>query len=335
LANSTGTSAKRGAIVGHDVAATSIQLDDLDRALIEKLRHDGRAGNRSLAADLNVNEVTISARLRRLEDAGVMRVVAITDIRLFGHREFAFAMVKVVGRSVRAVAADFAKLPESIGVTICTGRFDIIVPILGRDRVHIADLFGNVLPKIRGVSEVQGSMALDVLKYDSKWSLFSVDPGTTPRAQESDTVDQMDLAIIALLQQNARRSNRQIAAELGVSEGTVRVRVKRMLADRVFRIQAVSDIVVSGIGAHAYLFISAAPGKVNDVAKTLARRDDVAQVTRVLDRFDLIAVLLSPDRPTLINSILDEIAQSPGVRRTETLDSVATLKHTYAWTWIV
>lgn len=313
----------------------TVELDKLDHALIEKLRHDGRAGNRSLAAELKVNEVTIAARLRRMEDAGVMRVVAITDIRLFGHREFAFAMIEVAGRSVHAVAADLAALPESIGVTICTGRFDIIVAILGRDRLHIADLFGTILPKIKGVNVIHGSMALDVLKYDSKWALFGVDPGSMPEAMPSDTVDQMDLAIIALLQRNARRSNRQIAAELGVSEGTVRVRIKQMLANRVFRIQAVSDIVASGVAAHAYILVTAAPGKVNDVAKALARRDDVAQITRVLDRFDLVAVLHSTDRPSLIHNIMNEIAQLPGARRVETLDGVASLKHSYAWTWIV
>lgn len=311
------------------------ELDQLDRSLIEQLRGDGRKGNRALAAELNVNEVTVASRLRRLEESGVMRVVAITDMRLFGHREFAFAMINVSGRSAFSVAAELAELPEAIGVTICTGRYDIIVPVLGRDHRHLAELFGNSLAKVKGVSAIHGSMALDVLKYDSKWSLLGVDPGTMPEAQPSDTVDQMDLAIIERLQLNARRSNRQIAADLGVSEGTIRVRIRRMLADRVFRIQAVSDIVISGVGAHAFVGIKAAPGKVDDVAKALAKREDVAQITRVLDGFDLIAVLLAGDRAALITSILDDIAMTPGVRHTEAFDGVDTLKHTYAWTWIV
>ena len=334
MATSSNSGGRRGAQPPRP-EVPSIELDALDHALIEKLGRDGRAGNRALATELNVNEVTVAARLRRLEDSGVMRVVAITDIRLFGHREFAFAMIQVAGRPVHAVAADMAKLPESIGVTICTGRYDIIVAILGRDRQHIADLFGTILPRVKGASVVHGCMALDVLKYDSKWALFGVDPGSTPEALPSETVDQMDLAIIALLQRNARRSNRQIAAELGVSEGTVRVRIKRMLSERVFRIQAVSDVMVSGVGAHAYIMVSTAPGKVNDVAKALSRREDVAQITRVLDEFDLVAVLHSTDRPQLISSIMNEIATIPGVRRVETADGVTSLKHTYAWTWIV
>lgn len=317
------------------LAPLNIELDDLDRALIERLRVDGREGNRSLGAILKVNEVTVAARLRRLEESGVMRVVAITDIQLFGHREFAFAMIGVGGRSVYEVAADLAKLPEAISVTVCTGRFDIIVPILGRDHLHMADLFGNVLPKIKGVRSIHGMIALDVLKYESKWSLFGVDPGTTPKAQPSDTVDDTDLAIIAALQVNARRSNRQIAAHLKVSEGTVRGRIKRMQNDRVFRIQAVSDIMVSGLAAHAFVGLQAAPGKIDSLAKALAKRDDIAQITRVLDGVDLVAVLISPDRQSVVAAVHNDIALLPGVHSVEIFDSVRTLKHTYLWTWIV
>lgn len=317
------------------IAPSPVELDDLDRALIEHLRADGREGNRSLGAKLNVNEVTVASRLRRLEESGVMRVAAITDIRLFGHREFAFAMINVGGRSVYDVAADLAKLPEAIAVTVSTGRFDIIVAILGRDRLHIAELFDTVLPKIKGIRSVHGSLALDVLKYDSKWTLFGTDPGTTPKAQPSDTVDEMDLAIIASLQVNGRRSNRQIAADLSVSEGTVRGRVKRMQEDRVFRIQAVSDVVASGLGAHAFVGIKAAPGKVQAVAKALAKRDDIAQITRVLDDVGLLAVIIATDRASLISAIHNEMALLAGVQSIETFDTVGTLKHTYLWTWIV
>lgn len=310
-------------------------LSDLDRALIDSLRRDGRQGNRALASQLNVNEVTVAARLRRLEEADVMRVVAVTDIRLFGHREFTFAMLQVSGRPVYDVAADLAKFPEAVGVTITTGRFDIIAPLLCRDRSHVAELFGAVLPAIDGVDAVRGTIGLDVLKYDSKWALFRVDPGTTPEAQSSETVDDMDLEIIGLLQRNARRSNRSIAADLGVSEGTVRGRIKRMLTDRVFRIQAVSDVVAFGFGAHAYVGIKTAPGAVEEVAAALVQRDDVSQLTRVLDGFDLVGVLIARDHDSLVSAVFDEIALLPGVRRAETFYGCGSLKHAYAWTWIV
>lgn len=310
------------------------ELTDLDRALIERLRRDGREGNRALASRLNVNEVTVAAHLRRLEEANLMRVVAVTDIRLFGHRELVFAMIKASGRPVRDVAADVAKLPETIGVTICSGRFDIISPVLCRDREHISEMFGSRLASIGGIRSVRGALSLDVLKYDSNWGLFR-DPGTMPEAQPSDTVDEMDLAIIHLLQRNARRSNRSIAAELGVSEGTVRGRIKRMLSERVFRIQAVSNVAAFGFAAHGYVGIKTAPGKQQSVARTLAKRDDVPELSRILDEFGLLALLIAPDHDALISVALDEIAHLPGVVSVEIFYGCDSIKHTYGWTWIV
>jgi DNA-binding Lrp family transcriptional regulator len=310
------------------------ELTDLDRALIERLRRDGREGHRSLAAHLKVNEVTVAAHLRRLEESNLMRVVAVTDIRLFGHREMVFAMLNVSGRPARDVAADFAKLPEAIGVTICSGRYDVIGPVLCRDREHISEMFGGQLRSIRGVASVHGALSLDVLKFDSNWATFR-DPGTMPEAQPSDTVDETDLEIIRLLQQNARRSNRSIAAELGVSEGTVRGRIKRMLSDRVFRIQAVSNIAAFGFAAHGYIGVKTAPGKQKAVAAKIAKRDDVPELSRVLDDFDLIAVLVAPDHDALISAAMDEIAQYPGVEKVEIFYGCDSIKHTYGWTWIV
>ncbi|MGH3556629.1 MAG: Lrp/AsnC family transcriptional regulator [Mycobacterium sp.] len=315
--------------------AATAELTALDRALIELLREDGRAGNRSLASRLGVNEVTVATRLRRLEEADLMRVVAVTDIRLFGHREFVFALFQVTGRSIHEVAADLAKLPEAVGVMTTAGAFDIIVPMLFRDRHHVAHMFGTVLPSIDGVSRVRGSMALDVLKYDSKWANFHIDPGAMPEALPSDTVDETDLDIIRILQRNARRSNRSIASDLGVSEGTIRGRIKRMLADRVFRIQAVSDVAAFGYRAHAFITFTVDPGMVDDVAAELAKRNDVAQLTRVLDDFDLIALVMGADNDSLMAAVLDEIALLPGIRRTETLYGCGSFKHIYAWTWII
>jgi DNA-binding Lrp family transcriptional regulator len=108
-----------------------------------------------------------------------------------------------------------------------------------------------------------------------------------------------------------------------------------MLADRVFRIQAVSDVVAFGFGAHAFLGIKTVPGAVDEVAAALVRRDDVSQLTRVLNGFDLVGLVKATDHESLVSAVFDEIALLPGIRRAETFYGCGSLKHTYAWTWIV
>ena len=84
-------------------------------------------------------------------------------------------------------------------------------------------------------------------------------------------------------------------------------------ADRVFRIQAVSDVVAFGFGAHAFVGIKTVPGAVDEVAAALVRRDDVSQLTRVLNGFDLVGVVIAPDHGSLVSAVFDEIALLPPV----------------------
>ena len=310
-------------------------LDEVDRALVERLRLDGRETNRALAQTLDINEVTVAARIRRMEQNSIMRVVAVTDMRIFGHREFAYAFMRVTERPAVEVGTEVAVLPEVVAVTIATGRHDVIAPVLGRDHHHLAEIFGDTLPRIPGVDEIQGHLALDVMKYDSRWGLLSADPGSTPDAQPSDTVDELDIAIIRKLQVDARRSNRSIATDLAVSEGTIRSRIKGLLADKVIRIQAVSDVLAFGMGAHAYVGITTTAGHADEVARRLVARDDVAQLSRTLGEYDFIAVVVGPTREQLVAALVNEISQIPWLRRTETFETYATTKHTYAWSWLV
>ena len=311
------------------------QVDDVDRALIERLGRNGRESNRSLGDALGIGEVAVANRLRRLEECSIMRVVAVTDMRIFGHRELSFALLRVSGRSPIEVSETIEKLPDVVAVTAVVGPIDLVVPILGRSHRHLAQLFGAVLPRVAGVDSVQGLFALDVLKFESKWGVLSAHSGTAPDSQPSGAVDELDLGILRRLQVDARRSFRGVAAELDVSERTVRERVKRLLAGNVIRIQAVSDIDAFGMTANAYLGITTTQGLTDEVGHSLVGREDVVQLTRTLGEYDFIAVMIAPDRESLLLSVFDGIAKLPGVRRAELFEAWANSKHNYAWSWLV
>ncbi|UGT55096.1 Lrp/AsnC family transcriptional regulator [Nocardia asteroides] len=310
-------------------------LDDLDRALVRRLRVDGRESNRSLATALEIGEVNVAGRLRRMAEANIMRIVAVADIQLFGHREFAFALISVSGRPAFDVAEDVARIPEVQSATVCTGQCDIIATVLGRDLRHVGSLFDHALRRVEGVAAVQGSITLDVVKFDSTWAMLSASGGPAPEAGRTQRADATDLAIIGLLQLDARRSNRGIATELNISEGTVRRRIKQMQADRIFRIQAVSDAGSFGIAAYAFVGISTIAGAVTPVSRALMHRADVAQVFHVLGDFDIMALITGTERESLMTAILDEIATLHGVRRIAIFDAHSSPKHNYAWAWLV
>jgi DNA-binding Lrp family transcriptional regulator len=312
-----------------------VSIDELDRALVERLRVDGRESNRSLAAALGVNEATIANRLKRLEAGSIMRVVALTDMEAFGHSFLAFAKLRVGSRSVMAVGEELSRLPEVISITVATGRYDVIATVLARDREHLGRIVGVDIPGVEGVDTISCELAIDVLRFESQWALLSGSELPTEAWSAPDVVDELDRSIIGLLQRDARASNRRIADELGVSEGTIRARIKRMDEERMIRIQAVSDVVAFGMLAHAYVGIQVAGGRAAEAADGILECDGVAVLTRTIGEYDFMAVVAAGDHPELVGVILDQIADVPGVRHTETHESVRTFKHAYTWARLV
>jgi len=53
-------------------------------------------------------------------------------------------------------------------------------------------------------------------------------------------LDELDERIIERLGHDARVSNREIGREFGLTEGTIRARVKRLLDNKVIRVAAVT-----------------------------------------------------------------------------------------------
>ncbi|HAJ00941.1 MAG TPA: Lrp/AsnC family transcriptional regulator, partial [Dehalococcoidia bacterium] len=54
-------------------------------------------------------------------------------------------------------------------------------------------------------------------------------------------MDELDRRIISLLQMDGRASNAKIAREVGVSEGTVRRRLRRLIQEDVVKVIAVPN----------------------------------------------------------------------------------------------
>lgn len=311
-------------------------VDDLDRRLLERLRTDGREGNRSLARGLNVSEATIASHLRRLESGGMMRVVALTDIEAFGYEHMAFVLITVTGRPVPEVAREIAAVPETLSVTIATGRFHIIATLLARDRQQLGRIVGELIPRVPGVAAARCEVAVDFARYDSKWSVLRAMDGTSPAPPlRPADIDRLDLAIIESLQHDARSSNRRIAANLNVSEGTVRARIGRLVQEQRIRIQAISDIQVFGLRSHAVVGIRVDDGKVAEARHGLLEISELEVLIQTVGEFTFMGVVVGTSREDLLETVLGRIHSLAHVAGTETWESVATLKHAYTWARLV
>lgn len=144
-------------------------------------------------------------------------------------------------------------------------------------------------------------------------------------------LDQIDIAIIDLLKVDGRIANREIARRLEVSETMVRTRLKRLERDKVVRVGVVMDPRVAGLGANAYLGITVRPGMARAVGEKLTALPHMGYVAAALGPFNLIALALATDMPSLQDMVSCDIAQIDGVVRVETLPVTKPYKHAAQW----
>jgi Lrp/AsnC family transcriptional regulator for asnA, asnC and gidA len=141
-------------------------MDELDSNIIELLRSNGRATNQEIAEKLSVTPATVSARLRRMEEARVMRVVAVTDFSAHNYNVLIALGVKVQGRGVREVGRDLALLPEVLSVNIMNGPHELELLVALHDFSEINMLLSEHIAAISGVSEISPGIAADIVKFE-------------------------------------------------------------------------------------------------------------------------------------------------------------------------
>jgi Lrp/AsnC family transcriptional regulator, leucine-responsive regulatory protein len=140
--------------------------DELDSKIIDILRTNGRATNQEIAERLSVTAATVSARLRRLEDAKAVRVVAVSDFAAHGYKILIAVGVKVFGRDAGEVARDLAKLPEVFSIHMMSGPIDLEILVVLREFEEINVFLQDHVARIPGVYELHPAIAADIVKFE-------------------------------------------------------------------------------------------------------------------------------------------------------------------------
>jgi len=140
-------------------------------------------------------------------------------------------------------------------------------------------------------------------------------------------IDELDQDIIRLLSQDARLSNRKIAAELGFTEGTIRSRVKRLEDENYIRFTAVTNMEHLNTPQLALIGIHAEQNMIKQVAEQVSEIAEINAVIILLGRFDILAIGLFEGLSAVHQVASNQILDLKGVRLVETSVVVDTLKY--------
>jgi Lrp/AsnC family transcriptional regulator for asnA, asnC and gidA len=147
--------------------STAVQLDALDRDIIEALRRDGRAGNSAIASQLGVAEGTVRQRIKKLLDTGVFRVAGLVNPEIMPEHQLCVIGLKVdETRQLETRAQEVSRLPEVRSVAIVTGRYDLLVEVLTTSNQGLIRFLSESLTEVPGITSSETFL---LLKTYDKW----------------------------------------------------------------------------------------------------------------------------------------------------------------------
>jgi Lrp/AsnC family transcriptional regulator, regulator for asnA, asnC and gidA len=146
----------------------------------------------------------------------------------------------------------------------------------------------------------------------------------------------LDRRILDRLAVDARQSNREIARELGVAEGTIRLRLKRLLEEDAIEVLAITSYDQGAEPLVAYLWITVeASHPFEEVLAALVAQPEITYVASLIGRADILAITWVKDANELANYLHNTIDQIAGVGTLRYEIAHRLIKHDYRITNIV
>ncbi|NPV67954.1 MAG: Lrp/AsnC family transcriptional regulator [Anaerolineae bacterium] len=148
-----------------------LTLDDTDYRILELLQTNGRMSNADLARQLKLSPPAIHARLRRLENQGVIReYVTLLDWEQLGYDMLCFINVAIQvhqPQTVEQFRLAVKQMPEVLECHHVTGEYDYLLKVAVRNRKELERFVLDQLTPIPGIAKIYTSLVLREIKFST------------------------------------------------------------------------------------------------------------------------------------------------------------------------
>jgi Lrp/AsnC family transcriptional regulator for asnA, asnC and gidA len=141
--------------------------------------------------------------------------------------------------------------------------------------------------------------------------------------------DEIDLQIIEALQKDGRVAFAQIAEQLNVSPGMIRLRYNRLVEEGYLKVVAITNPLRMGFKTMAMIGIRADGSKLLEVAEKISKLDEVIYLVISSGRFDLFAEVVCRDHEDLLRFITEKLSTIDGLRESESFMHLKIVKEVY------
>lgn len=146
----------------------------------------------------------------------------------------------------------------------------------------------------------------------------------------------LDRRLLDRLAIDARVSNREIAREFGLTEGAIRLRLKRLTEENAIQVAAVTNFDHIPDSIVAYLWIEVdASHPIKAVIDALVAQPEITYVASLVGRADILAITWVRSATHLTDYLHNTIDQIPGIARIRYELTHRLIKHDYKLTTII
>ena len=146
------------------------------------------------------------------------------------------------------------------------------------------------------------------------------------RSIRAGVMDKLDQSILSILQRDGRAPNAQIARGLGVSEGTVRRRLTRLLREGFFRVEALLEPTAVGYNTSALIGLHVDLSRIEQIADRLAQLKETEFVVITTGSYDIFTWVNVASPNQLTTFLHTKVGPIAGVKHTGTFVTLTTKK---------
>jgi DNA-binding Lrp family transcriptional regulator len=148
--------------------AERVTLDDLDVKILRSLNKNARKSFRDIARELGISLSTVSHRVKRLEESGVVKAyVPAIDPQRIGYDLVVIIGVRIARGKLIDVQQRIAKDHRVFGVYDVTGEWDSMILARFRDRNELNDFIKDVL-SLEFVERTTTQLVLNTVKEERR-----------------------------------------------------------------------------------------------------------------------------------------------------------------------
>lgn len=148
----------------------NIELDSIDREIINLLRIDGRMSFREISQHLDIPEATTRYRVQRLLQSEIIKVLAWPNPARTENTNIIIVWLTVENKCIEAVAETVTQFEEVRFVAITAGSNNIVIDVYFGTQEKLFPFFQK-LHQIEGIIKYESQTVLKLLKAEYKYTL--------------------------------------------------------------------------------------------------------------------------------------------------------------------